>query len=194
MKVPSTIQRPGIGSFTLRQTRKHQPQLNTKSVVFYSPNIQSKSIIDSQTSTVKIQPFFSFCFPRYRGPLPENGGSPARKVSSSSSFPPLQIMLMDHYLYKLLKWPSHSWIKLAFAAHLTMRKKTPKQRETRTSQSEALRGSSVFLSVFFGCQLPNEPADFCWVPPQVICKYFVSPGPFFVYSCSSTHSCLLLKY
>lgn len=163
MKVPSTIQRPGIGSFTLRQTRKHQPQLNTKSVVFYSPNIQSKSIIDSQTSTVKIQPFFSFCFPRYRGPLPENGGSPARKVSSSSSFPPLQIMLMNHYLYKLLKWPSHSWIKLAFAAHLTMRKKTQnneKREPANQRLSEAPRFFFPFSSVV-SCQTnPPTSAEF----------------------------------
>lgn len=38
---------------------------------FYSPNVQSKIIIESQTSTVKIQHRL-----RYRGPLLENGLSP----------------------------------------------------------------------------------------------------------------------
>lgn len=37
-----------------RTAVQHKHKLNH----FYSPNIQSKSIIDSQTSTVKIQPFF----------------------------------------------------------------------------------------------------------------------------------------
>ena len=69
---------------------------------FYSPNIQSKSIIDSQTSTVKIQPFFFF-FLRYRE------GHCLKIVVYPVEFTCcffITIMLMVHYLYKLLRWPS----------------------------------------------------------------------------------------
>lgn len=70
---------------------------------FYSPNIQSKSIIDSQTRTVKIQPFFVPFFFLHRGPLHENSGWPSRIYMLSFHYN--YCMLMIHYLYKLFKWP-----------------------------------------------------------------------------------------
>ena len=85
----------------LSQT-KEQKRLKLKHH-FYSPNIQSKSIIDSQTRTVKIQPFFRFFLLRYRGPPPENSSSPFRIYMLS--FHHYNCMFMVHYLYKLFKWP-----------------------------------------------------------------------------------------
>lgn len=55
---------------------------------FYSPNIQSKSIKDSQTRTVQIQlffPVFYFFFLRHRWPVPENSGLPKIIYTLSSS-------------------------------------------------------------------------------------------------------------
>lgn len=65
---------------------------------FYSPNIQSKSIIDSQTSTIKIQPFFFL----------DTEGHCLKIVVYPVDFTCflITVMLMDHYLYKHLKWPS----------------------------------------------------------------------------------------
>lgn len=65
----------------------------TQTLVLFS-NIQSKIIIDSQTSTVKIQHHF-----RYRGPLLENGVSPSRMYMFF--FFPVQLCFKHDYLYKL---------------------------------------------------------------------------------------------
>lgn len=71
-----------------RQQREHKLKR-----WFYSPNVQSKIIIESQTSTVKIQHRL-----RYRGPLLENGLSPNKIYMFFFS---VQLCLKHHYLYKL---------------------------------------------------------------------------------------------
>lgn len=69
----------------------------------------------------------------------EHGASP-----SSSSFPPVHIMRVDHYLYKLLKGPSHTEIRLI------MQKKNPNSEKTEVANQLLL-----FLSTN-----PPTPAEF----------------------------------
>lgn len=77
-----------LGSLSHHRTTRTQ----TQTLLLFS-NIQSKIIIDSQTSTVKIQHHF-----RYRGPLLKNGISPSRMYIFF--FSPVQLCSKHHYLYK----------------------------------------------------------------------------------------------